>query len=55
MGELQVGQRVRTLHPFEEFGERVITEVVHDEAGALVAYILGEAGAFDRMYLEVVE
>ncbi|MBP7548658.1 MAG: hypothetical protein KA761_00110 [Gemmatimonadaceae bacterium] len=55
MEELSVGQRARVLYPFEQFGEQDITEVVLDESGAHVAYVLGEAGAFDWKYLEVVQ
>jgi hypothetical protein len=55
MGDLVIGQRVRVLEPFGEFGEREITDVVRDKASAIVAYILGDAGAFDRMYLEPIE
>lgn len=50
-----VGDKVRILAPFNEFfeGQYEITEIVIHEDGQ-IAYILGELGGFDSMFLEVV-
>ena len=52
----EVGQKVRVLPPFEEsFPETYEITEVHQHEDGQVAYILGEAGAFDPLYLEAVE
>lgn len=52
---MQVGTVVRVLTPFAESfpGAYVITEIVANPDGS-VAYVLGDTGAFDAMYLGVV-
>jgi hypothetical protein len=48
-----IGQTVRVLHPFAESfpATYTITEVVQS-ADDTTAYILGELGGFDAVYLE---
>ena len=50
------GDTVRVLYPFaESFPDTyVITDLVTDSIGQ-VAYILGDNGAFDELYMELVE
>ena len=52
---MNVGDQVLVLAPFAESfpGPHTITEVVHSTDGT-TAYILGEAGGFDAVYLEKV-
>lgn len=49
-----VGDTVRVLAPFaEDFsGTYVVSEIVQSDDGT-TAYILGEAGGFDAIYLEL--
>ena len=54
--EFDLGDHVRVKAPFAEAfpGVYEVTDVVHGEDGS-VAYILGENGGFDAMYLEKAE
>lgn len=53
MSTFNPGDTVRVLPPFADAfpGDRTVTEVVVHEDSS-IAYILGECGGFDAMYLE---
>ena len=52
---LQIGQQVRILKPFaRDFPYTYIITEIHTHEDGQVAYILGDAGGFDAIYLEVV-